>query len=228
MVVGSNPTESTTFEYNFPMEIAASILSADFMDLKQSITRVHGVDLLHVDVMDGHFVPNLTFGPCVLKNLDQYFNIPLDIHLMVDDPLFCIDLYSGLRPSYITIHLESTPHIHKTIHYIKSLGFKAGISLNPATPLCGLEYILDDLDLVLFMSVNPGFGGQKFLPLILNKITHFKQRFSHYAGKIEVDGGINADNAKDLWACGVDILVVGSYLFTHEDPALALKELRKT
>ncbi|WP_104753379.1 ribulose-phosphate 3-epimerase [Helicobacter salomonis] len=208
------------------MHIAASLLSADFLNLQTSLERVRGVDFFHIDVMDGHFVPNLTFGPCVLKDLHKVFNTPLDIHLMVENPLFFVDLYKDLQPTFITLHIENTPHLHRSVHYIKSLGIKAGVSLNPATPLCGLDYIVQDLDLVLLMSVNPGFGGQSFLPFVLDKLKAFKTRFPHYQGVLEVDGGINANNAPLLRACGANMLVVGNYLFTHSDPTQALCKLR--
>ncbi|WP_205589528.1 ribulose-phosphate 3-epimerase [Helicobacter labacensis] len=208
------------------MLIAASLLSADFMNLKASLGRVLGVDFFHVDVMDGHFVPNLTFGPCVLKNLHAHFDTPLDIHLMVENPLFFVDLCKDLQPAFITLHAESTPHLHRSVHYIKNLGIKAGVSLNPATPLCALDYIIQDVDLILLMSVNPGFGGQSFIPLSFEKIKAFRARFPHYVGVLEVDGGINAHNAPLLRACGVNLLVVGNYLFSHANPTHALQALR--
>ncbi|WP_104686860.1 ribulose-phosphate 3-epimerase [Helicobacter felis] len=208
------------------MQIAPSLLSADFMRLQESLHPLQQADFFHIDVMDGHFVPNLTFGPCVLKNLKQYYNTPLDVHLMVENPLFFIDLYKDLQPAFITLHIENTPHLHRSVHYIKSLGIKAGLSLNPATSLEGLDYIIQDLDLVLLMSVNPGFEGQKFLPLVLDKLKAFKKRFPNYQGVLEVDGGINLQNAPLLASCGANLLVVGSYLFNHQDPKNALLELQ--
>ncbi|TFZ39577.1 ribulose-phosphate 3-epimerase [Soehngenia longivitae] len=202
-------------------KIAPSILSADFLNLKQEIQDISlgGADLIHLDVMDGNYVPNITFGMPIIKSIKKISSIPLDVHLMIDKPERYIDDFIDAGADILTIHAEATTHLHRTIQLIKSRGIKAGVSLNPATPLDVLEYIMDELDLILLMSVNPGFGGQSFIKAVERKIQTLKNRISaDYSNVlIEVDGGIKLDNAKHIADLGADILVIGSDIFSYND-----------
>jgi ribulose-phosphate 3-epimerase len=202
-------------------KIAPSILSADFLNLKQDIQDITlgGADLIHLDVMDGNYVPNITFGMPVIKSIKKISSIPLDVHLMIDKPERYIDDFIDAGADILTIHAEATTHLHRTIQLIKSRGIKAGVSLNPATPLDILEFIIDELDLILLMSVNPGFGGQSFIKAVERKIQNLKNKISaDYSNVlIEVDGGIKLDNAKHIAGLGADILVVGSDIFSYND-----------
>jgi len=202
-------------------KIAPSILSADFLNLKQEIQDISlgGADLIHLDVMDGNYVPNITFGMPIIKSIKKISSIPLDVHLMIDKPERYIDDFIDAGADILTIHAEATTHLHRTIQLIKSRGIKAGVSLNPATPLDVLEYIIDELDLILLMSVNPGFGGQSFIKAVERKIQTLKNRISaDYSNVlIEVDGGIKLDNAKHIADLGADILVIGSDIFSYND-----------
>jgi ribulose-phosphate 3-epimerase len=202
-------------------KIAPSILSADFLNLKQDIHDITlgGADLIHLDVMDGNYVPNITFGMPVIKSIKEISSIPLDVHLMIDKPERYIDDFIDAGADILTIHAEATTHLHRTIQLIKSRGIKAGVSLNPATPLDILEFIIDELDLILLMSVNPGFGGQSFIKAVERKIQNLKNKISaDYSNVlIEVDGGIKLDNAKHIAGLGADILVVGSDIFSYND-----------
>lgn len=212
--------------------IAPSILSADFANLTQEIEKVEkaGCDWLHVDVMDGHFVPNITIGPPVIRCLNKIATVPLDVHLMITDPDRYLEDFAEAGASYITVHTEACIHLQRTLAHIRKLGKKAGVSLNPATPPEVLQYVLDDLDLVLIMSVNPGFGGQKFIPAILPKITKLREMFEK-AGKkdirISVDGGINNETAKLVTAAGADVLVAGSSIYGSANVKEAISNLRK-
>lgn len=196
--------------------LAPSILSADFSKLSEEVLRLEkaGADIVHVDVMDGHFVPNISFGAGVMKSLAGKTRLPFDVHLMIEDP----DRYAAdfvcENTEYISFHAEAVKHIHRSIQNIKSLGVKAGVVLNPATPLCAIEEVLSEVDMVLLMSVNPGFGGQKFIENTLGKIERLaKLREDKYNFLIEVDGGVNMENAKALLDAGCDILVAGSSVF---------------
>jgi ribulose-phosphate 3-epimerase len=171
--------------------------------------------MLHIDIMDGHFVPNITIGPFIVESIRQVTSLPLDVHLMIEEPDTYLRDFIKAGADYVTVHLEASVHLHRTVQLIKETGVKAGVSLNPATPVRSLENILPDIHLVLLMSVNPGFGGQKFIPQALDKIRILK-KFIEEKGLttlIEVDGGINADNAKDIASAGADILVMGSAFF---------------
>jgi ribulose-phosphate 3-epimerase len=203
-------------------KIAPSILSADFAKLGAEVAAIAaaGADYVHVDVMDGHFVPNITIGPAVMKALKPHAAIPFDVHLMIApvDPF--VAEFAAAGTDIITFHPEAGPHPHRTVQLIKSLGKKAGISLNPATPLDVLDYLLPDLDLVLVMSVNPGFGGQAFIPSALEKIAEIRRRIDKVSAAqggrvidLEVDGGINADTARQAVAAGADVLVAGTATF---------------
>jgi len=212
------------------IKIAPSILSADFSRLAEDIRAVDraGADYIHVDVMDGHFVPNITIGPLVVEALRRVTDKPLDVHLMIENPDLYIPEFARAGADIITVHQEAVPHLHRTVQLIKSFGKKAGVSLNPATPVATLDVILDDLDLVLVMSVNPGFGGQAFIPSALDKIRALRQRISQrgLATELEVDGGVKIDNIRAVVAAGADVLVAGSAVFNTDDYAATLSALR--
>ena len=211
------------------VRIAPSILSADFSRLGEEIKAVDaaGADYIHVDVMDGHFVPNITLGPVVLDSLRKVTKKTFDVHLMISpvDPF--IEGFAKAGADIITFHPEAGAHPHRTIQVIKSFGKKAGISLNPSTPVSVLDHIIDDLDLILIMTVNPGFGGQKFIPL-LDKIREVRSRIEKCGRPIdlEVDGGINPETAKQVIAAGADVLVAGTAVFKEKDYAEAIRALR--
>ncbi|HID97150.1 MAG TPA: ribulose-phosphate 3-epimerase [Thermodesulfobacteriaceae bacterium] len=212
------------------IQIAPSILSADFSILGDEVRAVEqaGADLIHIDVMDGHFVPNITIGPLVVKSLRPVTGLPLDVHLMISDPDSYIRSFANSGADYLTVHVETCTHLHRTIHAIKALGIKAGAVLNPATPPETLEYVLKDLDMVLIMSVNPGFGGQKFIRSSLEKIRKLKQMMSDQGCSfpVEVDGGINRDTIREAAAAGADIFVAGSAVFDLPDYREAIDTLK--
>lgn len=205
--------------------IAPSILSADFARLGEEIADIErsGCDLIHVDVMDGHFVPNLTIGPPVVKSLRRVTKLPLDVHLMIDEPLRYVEDFRKAGSDWITIHVEATQQVQETLDRIGALGAKRGLSLRPGTPVERLEPFLKSLDLILIMSVEPGFGGQSFMPEMAEKIRWLRPRFK---GFLSVDGGINADNAPLVREAGADILVAGTAVFGHKDRAEAIRRLR--
>ena len=210
--------------------IAPSILSADFARLAEEVARVEeaGADWLHVDVMDGHFVPNLTIGPPVVEALRKVTSLPLDVHLMMTNPDAFIGEFAEAGADYLTVHVETCPHLHRTVQLIKERGVKAGVTLNPATPSSTLSEIVGDADLILIMSVNPGFGGQKFIPSSLQKIANVRALIdqTHSHALLEVDGGVKPDNAESILAAGADVLVAGSAVFSHHDYAVAITALR--
>ncbi|OPL13028.1 MAG: ribulose phosphate epimerase [delta proteobacterium ML8_D] len=213
------------------IQIAPSILSADFGRLAEEVRSVEmaGADVIHIDVMDGHFVPNITIGPMVAKALRSVTNLPLDVHLMIEFPDRYIEAFAQAGASWITVHVEASTHIHRTINSIKALGVKAGAVLNPATSPSTLEYLLADLDLVLVMSVNPGFGGQHFIPSSLDKIRHLRKILAvldHHV-PIEVDGGVNFQTIEAVASAGADICVAGSAIFGSHDYAATIKKLKE-
>ena len=201
------------------MLVAPSILSADFGNLAKDVKAIcdGNCDLVHVDVMDGHFVPNLTIGPVVVEAVAKAATKPLDIHLMVEDNNFFVDLFAPLKPEYISFHIESEKHANRMVNKIRSLGIKPAIVLNPHTPVESIEYLIEDLDMVLLMSVNPGFGGQKFIPSVLEKIVRLKELIEQKNPNclIEVDGGVSDKNIAKLKEAGADVVVAGSYVYKH-------------
>lgn len=212
------------------MLVAPSILSADFGNLARDVKAIcdAGCDLVHVDVMDGHFVPNLTIGPVVVSAVAKAATKPLDVHLMVENNTFFVDLFAPLKPGYITFHMEEEKNPHRLVQYIRELGIKPGVVLNPHTPAEAVEYLLQDLDMVLVMSVNPGFGGQSFIPTVVEKIKRLKVLRDRINPNclIEIDGGVNDQNIEILRDAGVDVCVAGSYVFKHDSYETAIKNLK--
>ena len=217
---------------NKECKIAPSILSADFARLGEEVRRVEegGADWIHVDVMDGHFVPNLTIGPVVVAALRPVTRLPLDVHLMIENPERYLEEFAKAGADYLTVQAEACVHLHRTLQAIRDLGVRAGVSLNPHTPLCTIEEVLDELDMVLIMSVNPGFGGQQFIPRALDKIGRLRRLIEErgLAGRIElqVDGGVKLDNCREIAEAGAEVLVAGSAIFGADDPAQAIQEMK--
>ena len=213
------------------IKIAPSILSADFSRLGEEIKAAEkaGADLIHVDVMDGHFVPNITIGPLVVKAVKKVASIPLDVHLMIEDPDRYIRDFAESGADIITVHAEASVHLHRSIQNIKECGVKAAVSINPATPLCNIELILPIVDMVLLMSVNPGFGGQKFIPEVLLKIRQLKSLItgSKLKVEIEVDGGVTVDNVAEVQTAGADIVVMGNAFYNSKDYAETVRVVRE-
>ncbi|MDT8901497.1 ribulose-phosphate 3-epimerase [Anaeroselena agilis] len=212
------------------IKIAPSILSADFADLGGEIRRVAaaGADLIHVDVMDGHFVPNLTIGPPVVAAIRKTTDLPFDVHLMITNPEEMVTPFIKAGADIVTVHAETAPHLHRLLETIREQGARAGVSLNPSTPLSAVEEVLDYVDMVLLMTVNPGFGGQKFIPTMVDKIRRLRRMVEarKLAVDIEVDGGIIPDNARQVTAAGANILVAGSAVYGAPDMAAAIRALR--
>ncbi len=212
------------------IKIAPSMLSADFARLGEQIEEISraGSDYVHVDVMDGHFVPNISFGASVMKSLNKLESAPYDVHLMIENPDQYLEDFVTDKTEFICVHQEACTHLSRTIQHIKSCGVKAGVALNPATPVVILEEVLSDVDMILIMSVNPGFGGQSLIPSTLNKIRRLdslrKQEGFKY--EIEIDGGVNLNTIADVSASGVDIMVAGSAVFKADDLGAHVKELR--
>lgn len=211
-------------------KIAPSILSADFANLKDEIQDVEkgGADYIHVDVMDGHFVPNITIGPLVVKAIRPVTKLPLDVHLMIQNPDQYIQEFADAGADIITVHAEASPHLDRTINAIKETGVRAGVVINPATPVSLIKHVLANVDLVLLMTVNPGFGGQSFIPYVLSKVEEVDsiRKDMSLSFEIEVDGGVNTETAKLCKQAGVDVLVAGSAIFNQKDRGKAITTIR--
>ncbi|MGN1401712.1 MAG: ribulose-phosphate 3-epimerase [Bacillus sp. (in: firmicutes)] len=212
------------------VKIAPSILSADFAKLGEEIKDVEkgGADYIHIDVMDGQFVPNITIGPLIVEAVRPITKLPLDVHLMIEDPDRYIEAFANAGADYITVHVEACRHLDRTISLIKSYGVKAGVVLNPATPVQMIKHVIKELDMVLLMSVNPGFGGQSFIPEVLTKISEVKKLADQVNPdlEIEVDGGVNSETAKLCVDAGANVLVAGSAIYNKEDRKQAIEEIR--
>lgn len=214
-----------------PLVLAPSLLAADFARLAEEIARVESEsDWLHLDVMDGHFVPNITFGPELVRAVRRVTGLPLDVHLMIEQPERHLAAFAEAGADMLTVHVETCPHLQRTVQQIRELGCRPGVALNPHTPLETIRYVLEDVDLVLLMTVNPGFGGQKFISNVIPKVRRLAawlrltRRFVH----IQVDGGINPETAPAVVAAGANVLVAGSAVFGAPDPLAALRTLRET
>jgi ribulose-phosphate 3-epimerase len=213
------------------VRLAPSILSADFAHLADDIAAAErgGADLIHVDVMDGHFVPNITIGPPVVKAIKAVAHVPLDVHLMIEEPDRYLDAFVDAGADYLSVHVEVLPHLHRTIHAIKRRRVRAGVVLNPSTPVAALENVLGDVDFVLVMSVNPGFSGQTFIPRSLEKIRAVRALLDaagNTAASVEVDGGVDSQTVASVVAAGADILVAGQAVFGQGNPEQAVRDLR--
>lgn len=211
--------------------IAPSILAADFANLERDIKMIEqaGAEILHIDVMDGHFVPNISYGIPVLKAIKRVSTKPCDVHLMITNPELYIDAFVDAGADYITVHVETCPHLHRVIQQIKAHDIKCGVVLNPHTPLSTIEEILPELDMVLLMSVNPGFGGQSFITSVINKTKRLKKMITEQGLNIsiEVDGGVKIDNIKEIANAGADILVSGSGIFKAENPTKMIQKMKQ-
>lgn len=213
------------------IKIAPSILAANFSKLAEEVKEVEqaGAQLIHIDVMDGHFVPNITMGPIVVEALRPVTKLPLDVHLMIENPDDFIESFAKAGADYITVHVEACPHLHRTIQLIRSFGVKPGVVLNPHTPIESIQHVLEDIDMVLFMTVNPGFGGQKFIHSVIPKIqklsTIIKEKGLNI--EIEIDGGINADTIIPCAQAGATIFVAGSAIYSKEDRSKALQDIQE-
>ncbi|MCZ6166459.1 ribulose-phosphate 3-epimerase [Campylobacter ureolyticus] len=212
------------------MYVAPSILSADFANLESEIKAVceAGADLIHIDVMDGHFVPNLTIGPVVVNAAKKSSSVPLDIHLMVENPSFFVEMFLGIKPKFLGFHIEAENHPLRLIDHIRNNGISPAIVLNPHTPISSLKHIINSVDMVLLMSVNPGFGGQKFMPIVIDKIKELKELIykTNSICMIEIDGGVNGLNVAELDEAGADIVVAGNYIFSSNDYKTAIRSLK--
>lgn len=213
------------------VKIAPSLLSADFLNLERELkdTEEAGADLIHVDIMDGHFVPNITIGPFVVEFMRKATSLPLDVHLMIESPERYVEDFVSAGADYLTVHIEASTHLHRTVNRIKQLGVKAGVCLNPSTPVASLESILEEADMVLLMSVNPGFGGQQFIPHVMEKIKALRGMIKKRALRsvIEVDGGVGPKNARSLVKAGADILVMGSAFYGSGNYKKLIRTVRK-
>ena len=213
-------------------KIAPSLLSANFSNIEKDIKILEegGADLLHLDVMDGHFVPNITFGPFIIKAIKDVANIPLDVHLMIENPGDYVDAFCDAGADYLTVHVEAAPHLHRVIQQIKAKGVKAGVSLNPHTPLSAIEEVLGDLDMILIMSVNPGFGGQSFIENTIDKLRRLKKMLIAHGVyqqiEVNVDGGIKLANIKEVSDAGCDVFVSGSGIFKADDPQEMIRKMK--
>jgi ribulose-phosphate 3-epimerase len=212
-------------------KISPSILSADFTRLGEEITSVvnAGADYIHIDVMDGHFVPNITIGPLVIKAARSVTDIPFDVHLMISQPDLFIEEFVKAGADIISVHAESTVHLHRTVNYIKNCGAKAAVALNPATPISVLDHVLTQLDMVVIMSVNPGFEAQKFIPEVIPKIKALREKINKLGlnMEIEVDGGINHETIRSVSSAGADVFVAGSAIYYSKDYVETIQELRR-
>lgn len=212
------------------VKIAPSILSADFTRLGEEVKSVEqaGADYIHIDVMDGHFVPNITIGPIIVEAVRRVTELPLDVHLMISNPDYFIEDFVRAGADIITIHTEAVKHLHRSIQHIRKAGARPGASLNPATPLQVIEYILDDLDMVVIMTVNPGFGGQEFISEVIPKIERLKEMIDKRGLniEIEVDGGINPDNISLVSSAGANVFVAGSAVFGSKDYARTIRKMK--
>lgn len=210
------------------IKIAPSVLSADFAALGEAIARVEaaGADLLHVDVMDGHFVPNLTIGPPVIESIRKRTRLPLDVHLMIEEPERWVETYVRAGADLLTVHAEACAHLQRCLSQIREAGARAGVALNPGTPPGVLDYLLDDVDLILVMSVNPGFAGQSFIPSAYAKVRQLRTLMGRRATELSVDGGIKREHAAPLAQAGATVLVAGSAIFGSAEPGEAVREMR--
>jgi ribulose-phosphate 3-epimerase len=222
-------TSACGVRYNEVVKIAPSILSADFAALAEDVARVEAgaPDQLHVDVMDGRFVPNLTIGPIVVEALRKRTRLPLDIHLMIVEPERYISDFVAAGADIVTVHAEASPHLQRALAQIREAGARAGVALNPSTPPDVLDYVLDDVDLILVMSVNPGFGGQKFIPSAYAKLRRIKEMLGTRPVDVSVDGGVKLEHARALAETGATVLVAGSAIFGSPDPATAVREMKR-